>query len=138
MKLDVFGCEDWLNVYETKATYDIAQSTMSSLTMDEFLDICQISKEEFYSYINSKKMNYGHIEGSPEFKEQVCHLYEHVTPDMVLQTNGCTGANLLAMTALIEPGDHVIAMHPSYQQLYDYPKGMKAHVDFLELKEENE
>ena len=71
MKLDVFGCEDWLNVYETKATYDISQSTMSSLTMDEFLDICQIDKEEFYSYINSKKMNYGHIEGSPEFKEQV-------------------------------------------------------------------
>ncbi|MDY5653627.1 MAG: aminotransferase, partial [Erysipelotrichaceae bacterium] len=138
MKLDVFGCEDWLNVYETKATYDIAQSTMSSLTMDEFLDICQISKEEFYSYINSKKMNYGHIEGSPEFKEQVCHLYEHVTPDMVLQTNGCTGANLLAMTALIEPGDHVIAMHPSYQQLYDYPRGLGAQVDFLELKEEND
>ena len=52
MKLDVFGCEDWLNVYETKATYDIAQSTMSSLTMDEFLDICQISKEEFYSYMS--------------------------------------------------------------------------------------
>ena len=47
MKLDVFGCEDWLNVYETKATYDIAQSTMSSLTIDEFLDICQIDKEEF-------------------------------------------------------------------------------------------
>ena len=60
-------------------------------------------------------MNYGHIEGSSEFKEEVCRLYEHVTPDMVLQTNGCTGANLLAMTALIEPGDHVIAMHPSYQ-----------------------
>ena len=137
MKLDVFGCEDWLNVYETKATYDIAQSTMSSLTMDEFLDICKISKEEFYSYINSKKMNYGHIEGSPEFKEQACHLYEHVTLDMVLQTNGCTGANLLAMTALIEPGDHVIAMHPSYQQLYDYPKGIRPDTKMICLNNAN-
>ena len=137
MKLPGFGCEEWLNVHEKEATLDIAQSTIASLTMEELIELGDMSKEEFYEEIMSKKMNYGWIEGSPEFKEEVSKLYKNVTPEMVLETNGCTGANLLAISALVNEGDHVIAMHPSYQQLYDLPRGLGAEVDLWEIDEEH-
>lgn len=138
MKLPCFGCEDWLNVWENDATLDIAQSTIASFTLEELIAIGGKTKEEFFAELESKKMNYGWIEGSPEFKTEVSKIYKNVKPEQILQTNGCTGANFLAILALIEEGDHVIAMHPSYQQLYDLPKGIGAEVDFWELKEEND
>lgn len=49
-------------------------------------------------------MNYGWIEGSPEFKAEVAKLYRReVNPDHILQTNGCTGANLNAIMAVASP-----------------------------------
>lgn len=84
------------------------------------------------------KQNYGWIEGSPEFKVAVSTLYRDVDADNVLQTNGATGANLLAITALVEPGDHVIAEYPSYQQLYDLPRSLGAEVDYWRIHEDRQ
>ncbi|WP_316376448.1 aminotransferase class I/II-fold pyridoxal phosphate-dependent enzyme, partial [Enterococcus faecium] len=65
-------------------------------------------------------------------------LYQTVDPENILQTNGATGANLLALYALVEAGDHVVSMLPTYQQLYDIPKSLGAAVDFVHLKEEED
>ncbi|MHC9537482.1 aminotransferase [Dellaglioa sp. BT-FLS60] len=138
MEIAGFGVEEWLNVYENDATYDIAQSTISSMKMAELLTINREDSQLFYQKLDQQKMNYGWIEGSPEFKEEVSKLYQTVKPDQVLQTNGATGANQLALYALIEPGDHVISMYPSYQQLYDIPKSLGAEVDFWHISEENQ
>lgn len=35
MQLPEFGVEAWLNEHEKQATYDLAQSTIASLTLDE-------------------------------------------------------------------------------------------------------
>lgn len=137
MYLPCFGCEDWLNVWEKEAVYDLAQSTVSSLTLKEIIELGGRTQEDFFADLSKEKMNYGWIEGSPEFKEEVSKLYRNVRPEQILQTNGATGANLLALYSLIEPGDHVIALHPSYQQLYEIPKSLGAAVDYWELKEEN-
>ncbi|WP_240128037.1 MULTISPECIES: hypothetical protein [unclassified Collinsella] len=49
-------------------------------------------------------MNYGWIEGSPDFKAEVAKLYRReVNPDHILQTNGCTGANLNATWPWVSP-----------------------------------
>ena len=82
-------------------------------------------------------MDYGWIEGSPEFKAQVASLYKNMPVDNILQTNGATGATMLALYALIEPEDHVISMYPTYQQLYDIPKSLGADVDLWEIEEDD-
>ena len=64
------------------------------------------------------------------FKERVAGLYRTVDPDNVLQANGATGANLLAIMALVEPGDHVVAEYPTYQPLYELPRSLGADVDY--------
>ncbi|KRM57667.1 transaminase [Secundilactobacillus malefermentans DSM 5705 = KCTC 3548] len=136
LKIAGFGVEEWLNVWEKSATYDIAQSTVSSMTMHEILNLDGKGGQSFYQMLDEQKMNYGWIEGSPEFKKEVAKLYDDIDPENILQTNGATGANHLALYSLIEPGDHVISEYPSYQQLYDIPKSLGAEVDFWHIKED--
>lgn len=138
MDIKTIGVEDWLNVWEKSATYDIAQSTISSMTMGEILELDGQAGATFYNRLNAEKMNYGWIEGSPEFKAEVAKLYRTaIDPDCILQTNGTTGANLMALMQLVEPGDHVIAEYPTYDPLYEIPATLGAEVEYWHLREEN-
>lgn len=137
MKLPRFGVEEWLNVHETNAIYDIAGVSIAALTLEELFALSDTNPEDFYKKLQGTKLNYGWIEGSPEFKEAVSQLYEQISPEQILQTNGATGANLLVLYSLIEPGDHVISLYPTYQQLYDIPKSLGAEVDLWQIEEEN-
>ncbi|MSE00437.1 aminotransferase class I/II-fold pyridoxal phosphate-dependent enzyme, partial [Bacillus velezensis] len=65
-------------------------------------------------------------------------LYKNMPADNILQTNGATGANMLAIYALVEAGDEVISMIPSYQQLYDIPRSLGAKVKLLNLDEKQD
>lgn len=137
MDIKTIGVEEWLNVWEKSATWDIAQSTISSLTMGELRALDEQDGATFYERLDREKMNYGWIEGSPEFKAEVAKLYRcEVNPDHILQTNGCTGANLNAIMAVVGPGDHVIAEWPTYAPLYEIPRTLGAEVEYWELREE--
>ena len=71
MDIKTIGVEEWLNVWEKSATWDIAQSTISSLTMGELRALDEQDGTTFYERLDREKMNYGWIEGSPEFKAEV-------------------------------------------------------------------
>lgn len=138
MDIANFGVEEWLNVYETQAKTDIAQSTIASLSMTELMAFSADQGQDFYQTLNQQKMNYGAIEGSAAFKQAVSQLYQNVSSEQVLQTNGATGANLLALYALVKPDDHVITMFPTYQQLYEIPKSLGAEVSYWHLDSTNQ
>lgn len=136
MKLPRFGVEEWLNVHEKEAKYDIAGVSIEALTLEELFTLSKTSLSQFCATLSETKLDYGWIEGSPGFKQAVSELYRTVGPEQILQTNGATGANLLVLYGLIEPGDHVISLYPTYQQLYDIPKSLGAEVEFWQIKEE--
>ncbi|MFC3927824.1 aminotransferase [Streptococcus caprae] len=135
MKLPRFGVEEWLNVHEKSASLDLASVSIASLYVEELLQLAQVEPVDFWQDLAKTKLDYGWIEGSPDFKEAVASLYGHQTPANILQTNGATGANMLALYSLIEPGDHVIVLYPTYQQLYDIPKSFGAEVEFWTIQE---
>ncbi|MEH7097201.1 aminotransferase [Neobacillus vireti] len=137
MDIKTFAVEHWMNLYEMEAVYNIAETCVESLTVNELIAIDGTNPEEFLRNIGKKKLTYGHIEGSPEFRTLVSKLYKNVEPENVLMMNGAIGANFLVLYSLIEPGDHVIAVHPTYQQLYDVPASFGASVDLLPLRPEN-
>lgn len=137
MHIPVIGVEDWLNVHEMEATWDIAQSTIASLTMGELRALGDCGGTSFYEMLDAQKMNYGWIEGSPEFKAEVASLYRRdIDHSNILQTNGCTGANLNALMSVVRPGDHVIAEWPTYAPLYEIPRTLGADVEYWRIHEE--
>jgi aspartate/methionine/tyrosine aminotransferase len=64
-------------------------------------------------------------------------LYEKQTRENIVVTHGAIGANALVHETLVEPGDHVISVRPTYQQHYSIPASYGATVDILHLRPEN-
>lgn len=55
MKLPRFGVEEWLNVHEKSAIYDIAGVSIKALTMEELFDLSGLDKEAFFAQLLKKK-----------------------------------------------------------------------------------
>ena len=68
MKLPRFGVEEWLNVHEKSAIYDIAGVSIKALTMEELFDLSGLDKDAFFAQLLKKKMDYGWIEGAQSSK----------------------------------------------------------------------
>lgn len=72
--------------------------------------------------VESLKLTLGPGNGSHNLRQAISGLYNGVTADNIIATTGATGANSLIFQSLLKPGDHVIAMYPSYTQLLSIPK----------------
>ena len=72
----------------------------------------------------SQRLTYGYIEGAPELKSGICKLYKALKPEEIVTTHGASGANHHVFYSLVEPGDRVISIMPTYQQLYSDRKSV--------------
>ncbi len=71
MKINEFGVEEWLNVWENDAIYDIAGSSIASMTLEEILELNPADKENLLNELLQKKMNYGWIEDLQNSKKKL-------------------------------------------------------------------
>lgn len=137
MEIKAFKVEEWMNEFEEDSKYNIAETCVHSITLNELLELSGEDPEEYIKTIMDKRLTYGHIEGSPEFKKGVCKLYENMREENIISTHGAIGANHLVLYSLVENGDRVISVLPTYQQLYSIPESFGADVKILKLKPEN-
>ncbi|PNV58003.1 aminotransferase class I/II-fold pyridoxal phosphate-dependent enzyme [Limosilactobacillus fermentum] len=137
MKIKDFGVEQWMNEYETKAKYNLGETCVSSLSIRELCELVGVDVNDFAKQLVDRRLTYGAIEGAVELKEAITRLYQNLTPDEIVTEHGAIGANNLVLNALVEPGDEVIAVTPTYQQLQSIPEAIGATVKLLPLKREN-
>ena len=128
--------EEWFNLYEKAAKYDLADTCVDSLSIEELFEIIG-EKDQLLGEIFTRKLNYGDIHGSKRLKLAISTLYEHQTPENITITHGAIGANHLVIMSLVEQGDKVVSVVPTYQQHYSIPKSFGADVKMCFLKEEN-
>lgn len=120
-----------MDKYETGITYNMGETCVDSVSINELLaNVDSEQKEEFVEKLLSTKLTYGHIQGSPQLKAAIANLYNDptITADNVVVTNGAIGANFLALYALVNSGDHVVVVDPTYQQLPSVPRMFGATV----------
>ena len=137
MNIKPFLVEEWMNAYETGAKYNIAETCVDSVSLDELFALTGTDKESFLADFCQRRLTYGHIEGNPDFLNGVCGLYKTIRPENVVTTHGASGANHHVFYSLVNPGDRVISIMPTYQQLYSIPESYGAEVVLLHLKQEN-
>ena len=136
MNIEPFGVEMWMNEYESKCEYNLAETCVYSLSVSELLETCGQSSEKLNDIL-SLKLGYGDIEGSHQLRTAIAALYVNQAVENVLVTHGTIGANSLVHQSLLCRGDQVVAVVPSYQQHYSIPESIGANVDLLHLKAEN-
>ena len=137
MKIRPFAVEEWMNAYETGARYNIAETCVDSISVDELFLLCGEDSIAFWKQFSARRLTYGDIEGAPAFREGICRLYKTLKPEEVVTTHGAAGANHHVFYSLVEPGDRVISIMPTYQQLYSIPESYGAEVKLLDLTPEN-
>jgi len=136
VQIEPFAVEEWMNAWEAGARYNIAETCVDSVSLNELFELTGEDQDAFLRHFCQQRLTYGNIEGSPDFKAGICKLYRTISPSEVVPTHGATGANHHVFYSLIQPGDRVISIMPTYQQLYSIPESFGADVQIIHLKEE--
>lgn len=135
MNIEPFGVEIWMNEFETKCALNLAETCVESLTIAELLKITGRNAADL-SALLPMKMTYGAIEGSDRLRAAIAGLYDRQAPQNVVVTHGTIGANMLVHRAMVERGDRVISIVPTYQQHHSIPASIGADVHKLRLRED--
>ncbi len=138
MYIKPFAVEEWMNEYEVGAKYNIAETCVDSVSVDELFDLVGEDKNAFLQEFCARRLTYGDIAGAPAFKEGVAGLYHTIKPEEIVTTHGASGASHHVFYSLVSPGDRIVSIMPTYQQLYSIPEAYGAEVAMLHLKQEND
>lgn len=136
VKQEDFAVEQYMDRYESGITYNLGETCCHSLSIDEVARLADASAEPLLKDLVSSRLTYGHIQGSPQLKSAIAGLYDVGAANIVV-TNGAIGANFLVFYALVDRGDHVVVVEPSYQQLSSVPRVFGAEVSPLRLRFED-
>jgi aspartate/methionine/tyrosine aminotransferase len=130
-----------MDKYETTpGVLNIAETCAASISIDDLVALCEDPNIE-PPLKTSTKLTYGSIRGSNSLRERLASLYSArvsspLPTDNVLITPGAIAANFLLFYTLIGPGDHVVCVYPTYQQLYAVPESLGAEVSLWKLRKD--
>lgn len=137
MDIKTFKVERWMNDYEEKCTYNLAETCIDSLTIRELLQLSGEDAAEYMVKLADTRLTYSHIFGSPGLLEGIASLYENIGQEHIIPTHGAIGANHLAISTIISPGDNMLSVLPTYQQHYSIPESIGAEVRIISLNLDN-
>jgi aspartate/methionine/tyrosine aminotransferase len=99
------------------------------LTTREFIELLPADiRQESLDRLLDLRLGYSEARGTLALRTELAGTYDGVSPDDILITTGAIEANFLLFTTLLQPGDHVVAVYPAYQQLYSVAKAIGCEV----------
>ena len=115
MQIAPFKLERYFAQYEFKVKYLLSPSDCESLSLNELLGMADPASLELW---NNMKFSYTESQGHPELRAEIARMYETITPDHVMVAVP-EEAIFVAMNTLLKPGNHIVAISPAYQSLYE-------------------
>lgn len=107
-----FYLEQWQSEYEFEVDFNLADSGVQPVPVKELLTTPEISER-----LREIPLHYPMVNGTRRLRETIADLYK-TSADNVLVTVGAAEANSIVLQTLLEPGDELVAMEPSYRQLW--------------------
>lgn len=120
MPITPFKLERYFALYEFKVQYLLSPSDCEALLMAELL---QMAAPESRRLWDELKLGYTEAPGHPLLRAEVARLYQRIPPEQVVIAVP-EEAIFVAMNTLLAPGDHVIAISPAYQSLYEVARSL--------------
>ena len=137
MKVETFALERWMSTWEVKVEYDIAESGIYPLTVNDLLGFMPVGeRDQTLARLLDLRLGYTEARGTQRLRETIAATYANVSADEILVTTGAIEANYLIFNALLDAGDRVVAVYPAYQQLYAVAKAIGCEVALWKLSEE--
>jgi aspartate/methionine/tyrosine aminotransferase len=129
VKIEEFLLERWMTRHETHVRFDIAESGILPLSTQDLLNLLPSDQRaSALEMLLSLPLGYSEARGTEALRALLAATYQHADADSILVTTGAIEANFLLFNCLLDPGDHMIAPFPAYQQLYSVPKAIGCDV----------
>jgi aspartate/methionine/tyrosine aminotransferase len=129
MTFKPFELERLLSDWEQTVEFNFAESGVHPVMLKEVLNFANVDFEQFIEI----PLNYPEVNGDVQLRERVSALYEGASPDNVLVTVGASEANYILANTLLESGDEVAVMRPTYMQLSGAAANLGANVRSFSL-----
>src|SRR6188768_2376254 len=119
VKIEEFLLERWMTRHETHVRFDIAESGILPLTTQDLLNLLPPDQRaSALDALLTLPLGYSEARGTEALRGLLAATYQRGDADSILVTTGAIEANFLLFNCLLDPGDHMIAPFPAYQQLY--------------------
>lgn len=130
MRFVPFELERWQSTWENRVRYNLSESGVHPLSIQELLDLAQASAAPLLDV----RLGYSQSNGTDLLRGRIAALYPGVSPDQILVTTGSAEANFVVCWRLIEPGDKVAVMLPNYLQTWGLAQNFGALVRGFTLR----
>lgn len=134
MQFNDFKLERYFAKYEFNVEYLLSPSDCESLTIPELLEYADDDGKKMWSGL---KLGYTESKGHPELRETIAGLYQKISAEDLLVITPEEGI-LIALNAILQPGDGVISICPAYQSLLEIPRALGCKVTPWPLEAKND
>lgn len=128
MRIDPFELERWQSLHEHHTAINLTESGAHPLKVRE------VAAGRDLEALLGQPLEYTQTNGTEGLRERIAALYDGASAANVLVTNGGSEANLLACWHLIEPGDEVVVVLPTYMQIPGLARSFGAAVREVRLE----
>jgi aspartate/methionine/tyrosine aminotransferase len=129
MRIETFRMERMQCLYEHEVEYNLSESGVEPLTLEELLE----GKEVLRAFLGVG-IGYPQSNGSLPLRERIASFYPGAEPDNVTVVNGGSEANFIALWTLLEPRDRLAFMLPNYMQGWGLGRHFGAGSDAFRLR----
>lgn len=126
--------ERMMSRFEQKVKYNLSESGVHPVLLSELLHDDPDAIRNFLA----TDLGYPHVNGTPELREHIAHLYTGATPDNVLVTVGASEANYITVRTLLSVGEEIVIMLPNYMQIWGIAKNHGFVVKTFHLREDRD
>lgn len=130
MTIPPFKLERYYALYEFKASIMLSSSDCESLSMTEVLDMASPRNLDIWKNL---RLGYTETQGSPMLREEIARKYRNIHPENIMVA-APEELIFIAMQTLLQAGDHIVAVAPAYQSLYEIAASNGCSLSFWRLK----
>lgn len=120
MRLRPAPLEDWLRDYYFSADIDISSSGVETYTLAELRAKAGVQQRDLDELV----FDDGYSTGRPALRKLIAERFGNGDPERVITANGSSEAISLVLSALLSPGDEVVAVAPGYHLLVAYAEAL--------------
>ena len=131
MRFQPFAMERWQSVWENQVRYNLSESGVRPLSTSELLGLAHSDLDPL-----DLRLGYPQSNGTEGLRATIASMYPGAGADQVLVTVGSSEANFVNCWTLVEPGDRVAIVAPTYMQTWGLAKNLGAEVKPIWLREE--
>ena len=138
MRIEDFKLERWMSRWETEVSYDIAESGILPMSVNDLLDLLPAGERAAtQDRLLDLPLGYSEARGTLALRQALAATYENTTADNILITTGAIEANYLLFNVLLQSGDEIVTIDPAYQQVQSVPKAIGADVKYWRIRAED-